>query len=153
MISTSPFFIIGQIRLINRKLRLSIFGNRHSNSKKKYSVFNGKRRNNITSLHNKLSLSSDKFLFLTYRSTRYSLQKNRNCFTFIDIYIRLVFEEQHALETIKDKLKNPFSRSSHRRCSVKKDVLRNFTKFTRKCLCQSLCNFIKKETLEQVFSC
>ena len=29
-------------------------------------------------------------------------------------------------------------RSSHRRCSVKKGVLRNFTKFTGKHLCQSL---------------
>ena len=29
-------------------------------------------------------------------------------------------------------------RSSHRRCFVKKGVLRNFTKFTRKFLCQSL---------------
>ena len=32
-----------------------------------------------------------------------------------------------------------------------KDVLRNFAKFTGKHLCQSL-NFIKKETLAQVFS-
>ena len=56
-------------------------------------------------------------------------------------------------------------RSSHRRCSVKKSVLGNFAKFTGKHLCQSLffnkvagqrpeaCNFIKKETLAQVFSC
>ena len=29
-------------------------------------------------------------------------------------------------------------RSSHQRCSMKKDVLRNFTKFTGKHLCQSL---------------
>ena len=44
----------------------------------------------------------------------------------------------------------------------KKGVLRNFAKFTGKHLCQSLflikllalpCNFIKKETLIQVFSC
>ena len=41
-------------------------------------------------------------------------------------------------------------RSSHQRCSLKKFVLRNFTKFTGKHLCQSL--FIKKETLAQVFS-
>ena len=33
------------------------------------------------------------------------------------------------------------ARSSHQRCSVRKSVLRNFT------------NFIKKETLAQVFSC
>ena len=41
-------------------------------------------------------------------------------------------------------------RSSHRRCSVRKGVLKNFAKFTRKNLCQA-CNFIKKETLVQVF--
>ena len=56
-------------------------------------------------------------------------------------------------------------RSSHQRCSIVKDVLGNFTKFTGKHLCKSLffdkvvglwgetCNFIKKETLAQVFSC
>ena len=44
------------------------------------------------------------------------------------------------------------------RCSVKKGVLRNFAKRTGKHLCQSLflnkvlLNFIKKETLTQVFS-
>ena len=52
--------------------------------------------------------------------------------------------------------------SSHQRCSVKKGVLRNFAKLTGKHLCQSLflnkvtgaaCNFIKKDTLAQVFSC
>ena len=56
-------------------------------------------------------------------------------------------------------------RNSHQRCFIKKDILRNFTKFTEKHLCQSLffnkvadlrplaCNFIKKETLAQVLSC
>ena len=47
------------------------------------------------------------------------------------------------------------NRSSHQRCSVRKGVLRNSTK--GKHLCQSLlqatCNFIKNETLAQVFSC
>ena len=55
-----------------------------------------------------------------------------------------------------------FDRSSHRRCSVRKGFLRNFAKVTGKCMCQSLflnkvagwaCNFIKKETLAQVFYC
>ena len=57
------------------------------------------------------------------------------------------------------------SRRRHRSCSLRKGVLRNFAKFTGKHLCQSLffnkvaglspeaCNFIKKETLAQVFSC
>ena len=48
-------------------------------------------------------------------------------------------------------------RSSHQSCSMKIGVLKNFTKFTGKHRCQSLfllsCNFIKKETLTQVFSC
>ena len=38
------------------------------------------------------------------------------------------------------------SSSSHRRCSIKKDVLENFAKFTRKRLCQSLF-FNKKKRL------
>ena len=55
-----------------------------------------------------------------------------------------------------------YYRSSRREVLCKKGVLRNFTKFTGKHLCQSLffnkvagqaCNFIKKETLAQVFSC
>ena len=41
-------------------------------------------------------------------------------------------------------------RSSHRRCSVKKGVLRRFIKFTGKRLRPA--TFIKKETLAQVFS-
>ena len=55
------------------------------------------------------------------------------------------------------------ARSSHQRCSVRKDVLRNFPKFTGKHLCQSLffnkvaglrpATLLKKETLAQVFSC
>ena len=54
-----------------------------------------------------------------------------------------------------------FSRSNFQRCSIIKIVIRNFAKFTEKNLCQSLflnkvaglSNFIKKETLAQVFSC
>ena len=54
------------------------------------------------------------------------------------------------------------NRSCDQSCSMKKSVLRNFAEFTRKHLCHSLflnkvaglaCNFIKKETLAQVFSC
>ena len=53
-------------------------------------------------------------------------------------------------------------RSSHLEVFYKKGVLRNFAKFAKKLLCKSLffnkvvggaCNFIKKETLTQVFSC
>ena len=49
------------------------------------------------------------------------------------------------------------TRSSYRRCSVRKDVLRNSTIFTRKHLCLSLfirpATLLKKEALAQVFSC
>ena len=50
------------------------------------------------------------------------------------------------------------SRSSQRRCSVRKVVLRNFAKFTGEHLRQSLlfnkvAGLIKKETPAQVFSC
>ena len=47
-------------------------------------------------------------------------------------------------------------RSSRPEVLYKKGVLRNFAKFTGKHLCQSLFfnrNFIKKETLAQVFYC
>ena len=51
-------------------------------------------------------------------------------------------------------------RSSRPEEFCKKDVLRNFAKFTGKRLCQNLFfnklaayNFIKKEALAQVFSC
>ena len=39
----------------------------------------------------------------------------------------------------------PYLRSSSQRCSMKKDVLRNFTKFTGKHLCQS--SFFNRATL------
>ena len=57
----------------------------------------------------------------------------------------------------KLSLRHRKTRSSHQRCSMKKGVLRNFTKFTGKHLflrkTSEAYNFIKKETLAQVFSC
>ena len=72
-------------------------------------------------------------------------------------------------------VKSFYLSSSYRRCSARKGVLRNFAKFTGKHLCQSVffnkvaslrpeslflqncrpqaCNFIKNDTLAQVFSC
>ena len=61
-----------------------------------------------------------------------------------------------------EKLNSSSYRSSHLRCSIAKGVLKNFTKFTgNACFGVSLliklqaqaCNFIKKETPTQVFSC
>ena len=45
----------------------------------------------------------------------------------------------------------PRVRSSRQELFCKKGVLRNFAKFTEKCLCQSL--FFKKEILAQAFYC
>ena len=49
-------------------------------------------------------------------------------------------------------------RSSHRRCSLRKDILRNFAKFTGKHLCHGLfmsepkaCTFIKKRLWQSCF--
>ena len=45
-------------------------------------------------------------------------------------------------------------RSSHRRCSVKKDVLRNFSKFTRKHMSQSLFFLNKVQALYRtIYTC
>ena len=59
------------------------------------------------------------------------------------------FEQEVLKLQSVDSLWN--ARSSHRWCSVRKGILRNFAKFTGKHLCQS--HFFKKETLEQVFPC
>ena len=65
------------------------------------------------------------------------------------------------LVQLKKKVAISF-RSSHQKCSMKKGIPRNFTKFTGKRLCQSLflnkvvglsCRPIKRETLAQGFSC
>ena len=60
---------------------------------------------------------------------------------------------------LRSGMAQSINRSSHRRCSIRKGVFRNFVKLTGKHLCQSLsfnkvagCNFIKKETFAQVFS-
>ena len=49
-----------------------------------------------------------------------------------------VFHTFSVLDAIKVFVTASKLRNSHRRCSVIKDVLRNFAKFTRKHLCQSL---------------
>ena len=49
-----------------------------------------------------------------------------NCIKYLHIFYLLPLEMSHQV------------RSSQRRCSVKKSVLRNFAKFTGKHLCQSL---------------
>ena len=60
---------------------------------------------------------------------------------------------KHFLQLFETQWISTLYRSSHQRSSIKKVVLRNFTKFTGKQLCQSLFFDIKKEALAQVFSC
>ena len=56
------------------------------------------------------------------------------------------FRQKNALRSL--------DRSSHQRCSVRRGVLKHFTKFTGKHPYWSqACNFIKKETPAKVFSC
>ena len=77
------------------------------------------------------------------------------------IHVKYLKTRQHLLHPsiVFTELYN--TEAVAQRCSVRKGVLRNITKFTGKHLCQSLffnkvseaCNFIKKEKLAQVFSC
>ena len=61
-------------------------------------------------------------------------------YTFLSIFPDSLFKHirsQHVnVTSSKWRQKR---RSSHRRCSVRKGILRNFAKFTGKHLCQSLC--------------
>ena len=74
------------------------------------------------------------------------------------IQMRMCF----VLSILSPVISHPLPRSSHWRCSIKKDVLKSFSKFTGKHLCLRLsqinlqpqvCNLIKKQTLVQVFFC
>ena len=63
-----------------------------------------------------------------------------------------------VFKSITNNIWNGPFRSSRPEVSCEKGVLRNFAKFTAKHLCRNFffnkaCNFIKKETLAQVFSC
>ena len=72
-----------------------------------------------------------------------------NFFTSYSILVNSAARKLRAIGTVRSnrtescsfgvtKEDERASRSSHRRCSVKKGVLRSFAKFTRKHLCQSL---------------
>ena len=67
---------------------------------------------------------------------------------------------QFSLAIIQDCIAYVLQKQPPEVFQIKKDVLKNFAKFTGKYLCQShffsklqACNFIKKEILAQVFSC
>ena len=82
------------------------------------------------------------------------------CFVF-NVNFEYVFPYCHCTNNELSIAHFSSNRRSQRKCSVRKGVLRNFAKLTRKHPCQSLffnkgaraCNFIKKETVAQLFSC
>ena len=71
-------------------------------------------------------------------------------FIFLSIFINIFFRDKFKNNKNRNRCagsdrnqyliwnERPFNKSSHRRCSVRKDVLRNLDKFTRKHLYQSL---------------
>ena len=88
--------------------------------------------------------------------------KTRNMCPFKQFRSSLNGLPKAAVQDSPQKRKTIFKkssvRSSHRKCSIRKGVLRNWAKFTGKHLRQGLffnktCNFIGKESLLQVFSC
>ena len=104
-----------------------------------------------------------KFLSKSLTSSKSILQKKVNIWTlsrYLPFFISFFYwnEISKKYSVIEDTVKvenckanHILDRNSHRRCSVRKDVLRNFAKFTGKHLCQGLfmsgpkdCNFIKK---------
>ena len=62
--------------------------------------------------------------------------------------VSLLHLRDTKLNILKTLRRHP-GRSSHPKYTIKKGALKNFAKFTGK----EACNFIKKETLGQVFSC
>ena len=54
------------------------------------------------------------------------------------MYLISLNQKKDATLISREHRKKTVTRSSHRSCSVKKGVLRNFAKFTGKHLCQSL---------------
>ena len=72
-------------------------------------------------------------------------------FVFLDCFFAYAHLIWRGLWTVA--VVSVINRSSHQRCSVWKCVLRNFTKFTEKHLCQGLFRAaMKREPLAQVFS-
>ena len=84
---------------------------------------------------------------------------NVDLFTFteeiLNEKLHFLYSATRGNRNCVNNLKEKQPRSSHQRCSVRKIVVRDFTKFTGKHWCQSLFlnNLIEKETLSQVFSC
>ena len=92
--------------------------------------------------------------FLEGESPHFKEFPHSDCLWSIRIFFSSSLRSSRNQTSLTEEIKS-INRSSHRRSSVKKGVLKNFTKFTGKRLCQSLffSKVVKKETLAQVFSC
>ena len=96
-------------------------------------------------------LFNKQFGFRAKQSTEHAITK------LVTATLNETSEEKYTLGVFSN-LSKAFDtvRSCHQRCSVRKDILRNFAQFAGKQLCQSL--FFKKVTVTkvtmlQVFSC
>ena len=86
------------------------------------------------------------------------VQQGRHNIVQIIFFINVVPQPQANISQVISLCNAGLDRNSHRRSSVKNRVIRNFTKFTEN-ICTRVsffakaCNFIKKDTLAQSFSC
>ena len=90
-----------------------------------------------------------------YWSLTFTKKKSATTLYFIKMYQKKLLDSDLVRYILRE------DKSSHRRCSVRKGVLRNFVNSLENTCAtvffliklQAPCNFIKKETLAQVFSC
>ena len=90
-----------------------------------------------------------------YWSLTFTKKKSATTLYFIKMYQKKLLDSDLVRYILRE------DKSSHRRCSVRKGVLRNFVNSLENACArvffliklQAPCNFIKKETLAQVFSC
>ena len=85
--------------------------------------------------------------FFTFKKAYFFRKRLNDCFCFFTIFYFFTFTRSlgrlgfYSVENVIDEFKHYILlilRSSHRRCSVRKGVIRNFSKFTGKQLYQSL---------------
>ena len=86
--------------------------------------------------------------FLEGESPHFKEFPHSDCLWSIRIFFSSNLRSSRNQTSLTEEIKS-INRSSHRRSSVKKGVLKNFTKFTGKRLCQSL--FFSKVVKKVVF--
>ena len=117
------------MRFEQRKRIVKLFKTSHFSYYPLVWMFHGRFLNNrIDHIHERTL----KIIYQDYNSSfKELLRKDK---TKINKNVLVECQKQKSICILKDLI----DRSSHRRCSVRKGVLRNFAKFTGKHLCQSL---------------